>query len=160
MSDHSAELNQPVASFLNAEARLMDGNEYSEWLDLFATECLYWIPSNHEDADPSKHVSILYCDRAMLENHVRRLVEGKAFAQSPRSRTSRIVSNIDVSESATGISASANFLITELRGHVQHLHAGRSEYKLRKIDSGFLIQQKKVVLLGLDEPQDNVTFLL
>jgi len=156
----SGELIQRVESFLYQEAQLMDDNNYQGWLDLFDQECNYWIPSNREDLDPSKHISILYCDRSMLEQHIKRLIEGKAFAQSPKSRSIRSVSNVLVAQQGSMIDVTANFLVTELRGHQQNIHAGRSEYSLRVANSDFLIQKKKVILLGIDEPQDNVTFLL
>ncbi len=160
MTSSSEDFIRRVESFLYAEARLMDDNNYQGWLDLFDEECSYWIPANQEDIDPSRHVSILYCDRSMLDNHIKRLLEGKAFAQSPKSRTLRSVTNIAASQKGIQINATANFLVTEIRGHKQHIHAGRSEYQLQECDAGFLIQRKKVILLGLDEPQDNVTFLL
>ena len=160
MTNNNQDLTSRVEAFLYGEARLMDTNNYSGWLELFDEECNYWIPSNQEDFDPSRHVSILYCDRAMLDNHIQRLIDGKAFAQSPKSITLRTVTNIMASQEGAQIDVTANFLVTEIRGHKQNLHAGRSEYQLRETDSGFLIQKKKVILLGLDEPQDNVTFLL
>ncbi|MDH3643622.1 MAG: aromatic-ring-hydroxylating dioxygenase, partial [Gammaproteobacteria bacterium] len=49
-------LVERVEAFLYREARLMDENRYEEWLELFAEECEYWIPSNHEDGDPSREV--------------------------------------------------------------------------------------------------------
>lgn len=150
-----------IEAFLYLEARLMDENRYLEWLELFADPCSYWIPSNEEDIDPKRHVSILYADRAMLEDHVRRLSEGKAFAQTPPSRMRRIVSNIEVEPRDDGLAVGANFLVTEVRKRTQRQHAGRSEYRL--IDdggAGLLIRAKKVLLVGIDEPQANVTFLL
>ena len=137
----------------------MDENRYQDWLTLFAEDCEYWIPSNKEDADPSREVSILYADRPMLENHVQRLVEGKAFAQSPPSRLRRIVSNIEVYPGQP-LRVAANFLVTEIRRHVQRQHAGRCEYQLLDVNDALRIQRKKVVLVSIDEPQDNITFLL
>lgn len=137
----------------------MDENRYLEWLDLFAKECEYWIPSNAEDIDSSKHVSILYGDRSMLENHVQRLAEGKAFAQSPASRMRRIVGNIEIDPLAHGWSVEANFMILEVRKHQQRVHGGRSCYELVEEGSGLRIARKKVLLVGIDEHQDNVTFL-
>ncbi|MBL4865858.1 MAG: aromatic-ring-hydroxylating dioxygenase subunit beta [Pseudomonadales bacterium] len=154
------DLKERVESFLFKEARLMDSNSYQPWLDLWDKKCIYWIPCNNEDTDPKKHVSILYCDRRMLENHIIRLIEGNAFAQSPKSRTLRTVTNIETYQDGDTIKAYANFMVVELRGHVQNMHAGRSEYELLESDSDFIIQKKKVILLKLDEAQDNVTFLL
>ncbi len=152
-------LKDEVEQFLYREARLMDENRYSDWLDLFADPCTYWIPSNEEAFDPNLHVSILYADRRILESFVKRLIDGKAFAQSPPSRLRRMVSNIEINATES-IDVRANFLITEVRKHVQRLHAGSSEYRLARETDGFRIAFKKVTLLGLNEHQDNVTFLL
>lgn len=152
-------LDDEVTQFLYREARLMDDNRYGDWLGLFADPCTYWVPSNAEAIDPDRHVSILYADRRILESFVKRLVDGKAFAQSPASRLRRMVSNIEIEETDT-IAARANFLIVEVRKHVQRLHAGSSEYRLTRDADGLRIEYKKVMLLGLDEHQDNVTFLL
>lgn len=155
-------LREDVENFLYREARLMDENCYLEWAALFADECVYWVPSNQEDYDPNKHVSILYGDRNFLQNHVLRLSEGKAFAQQPRSRMRRIVSNIEIegTEDADEVGVFANFTVTEIRKHAQRTHTGRSEYKLAIENGSFRIKYKKVNLVSLDEAQDNLTFLL
>ena len=152
--------NFEIEAFLFLEARLMDENRYSEWLELFADECEYWIPSNDEDIDPDKHVSIMYCDRPMLNNHVERLLQGKAFAQSPQSRLRRIIGNIEISERADLWQVEANFIIMEVRNHTQRLHGGRSQYELVQVGDEIRIKAKKVVLVGIDEHQESVTFLI
>ncbi|MBV1879018.1 MAG: aromatic-ring-hydroxylating dioxygenase subunit beta [Pseudomonadales bacterium] len=160
-TNNNFELVQQVQAFLFKEARLMDTNSYQPWLDLWHKEkCTYWIPANDENSDPSKHVSILYYDRGMLDNHIIRLIEGKAFAQNPKSKTLRSVTNVEATQDGDIVTANANFLVTELRGHVQSLFAGRSEYTLQENTDSYIIKTKKVILLKLDEPQDNVTFLL
>ncbi len=149
-----------IEAFLFLEARLMDENRYSDWLQLFADECEYWIPSNAEDIDPDKHVSIMYCDRPMLNNHVERLVQGKAFAQSPQSRMRRIVGNVEIEEGAGFWRVENNFIVIEVRNHIQRLHGGRSRYELIEVDGEFRIKAKKVLLVGIDEHQESVTFLI
>jgi 3-phenylpropionate/cinnamic acid dioxygenase small subunit len=149
-----------VENFLYREARLMDEHRYLDWLALFDDPCTYWIPSNKEEADPSREVSILYADRSVLATHVKRLADGKAFAQSPPSRLRRLVSNIEINDGAEVLRVFANFSITEVRRHVQRVHGGRSEYTLTKIGNDLRIAFKKVSLVGIDEHLDNVTFLL
>jgi 3-phenylpropionate/cinnamic acid dioxygenase small subunit len=156
-----SDLQHRVEQFLYREACLMDENRYEDWLALFTENCRYWIPSNREGADPTREVSILYGDRAMLENHVRRLASGKAFAQSPPSRMRRIVSNVVANADDAGeIEAAANFIVVETRLHVQRLHAGRSLYRLVEYNGDLAIRYKQINLLGIDEPQENITFLL
>jgi 3-phenylpropionate/cinnamic acid dioxygenase small subunit len=147
-----------VEDFLYHEAWLMDENRYEDWLDLFDEDCVYWIPSNEADYDPSQHTSILYGDRAMLQDHVSRLSEGKAFAQSPKSKLVRQVSNIRC-DAENPLIVSANFIVVELRNRVQRIHAGRSDYELVVTDGALKIKMKKVLLLGMDEHQENITFL-
>lgn len=155
-----SEARAQVEAFLYREARLMDENRYPEWLDLFAPECIYWVPANAEATDPANHVSIIYADRPVLENHVRRLVEGHAYAQQPQSRMRRLVSNVEVESRDLQLHVTANFLITEIRRRTQHHHAGQSIYRLAQHNGEYRIHYKQVNLVGIDEHHDNLTFLL
>ena len=151
-------LREKVENFLYKEVRLMDENRYGEWLELWAKECLYWVPSNKEDVDPSKEVSIIYSDRATLELYVGRLLEGKAFAQVPQSRIRRSISNIEIEDGGDEVSVYANFIAVEVRKHEQRVHAGRTHYKLVPTGDTYLIKYKKVNLVAIDNAQDNLTF--
>jgi anthranilate 1,2-dioxygenase small subunit len=58
---------------------LLDGEQYDEWLDLFAPECRYnVIPrENYERGLPA---ALIFCDsRAMLEDRIRALREANKF---------------------------------------------------------------------------------
>ena len=149
-----------VERFLYMEARLMDENRYEDWLALFTDDCTYWIPSNEENTDPSRAVSIIYADRTVLENHIKRLVDGLAFAQKPPSRMRRLVSNVEVQDGEDETHVLANFTVTEIRQHTQRVHTGQAEYRLRPDADSFRIAYKKVVLVAIDEHHDNLTFLL
>ena len=139
----------------------MDQNRYKEWLDLFTDDALYWIPSNHDVVDPSRHMSIVYADRAQLESQVGRLMTGDAYTQVPPSRLSRIIANVEAERAEGGeVHAFANWNLTELRKGKQRTLAGRSEYRLRPADGGFRIAYKKVELVANDEVIDNLTFLV
>ncbi len=153
-------LREKVENFLYREARLMDENRFMEWFEMFDDPCLYWIPANEEDYDPNTHASLFYGGRTIVNNHVIRLQEGKAFAQEPRSRMRRVVSNIEIEDSGGEVSVHANFIINEIRKHEQRYHTGRSHYKLAPANGSFKIKYKKAVLVSLDEAQDNLTFLV
>ncbi len=74
-----------VEAFLYREARMMDAHDYTAWLGLFADDALYWIPSNRDDGDPTRDVSIVSADRNQLEFRIQRLASGTAWSQEPRS---------------------------------------------------------------------------
>ena len=150
-----------IENFLYREARLMDEHAYDEWLSLWAEDLLYWVPCNADDIDPQRHVSIIYDTRPFLEDRIERLKSGVAYAQEPKSRLRRVVSNIEIEEGDNGeVTVYSNFNLTELRRSRQDTFAGRTIHKLRPQDSGFKITYKKVLLVNNDEVIDNLTFLI
>jgi len=150
-----------IENFLYREARLMDEHAYDEWLALWAEEVLYWVPCNGDDIDPRRHVSIIYDNRARLEDRIDRLKSGAAYAQDPKSRLRRVVSNIEIEEEENGeVTVYSNFNLTELRRSKQDIFAGRTIHKLRLQDGSFKITSKKVLLVNNDEVIDNLTFLI
>ena len=150
-----------IENFLYREARLMDEHAYDEWLSLWAEDALYWVPCNEDDIDPQRHVSIIYDNRARLEDRIERMKSGAAYAQDPKSRLRRVVSNVEVEEGDKGeVTVYSNFNLTELRRGRQDTFAGRTIYKLRPQGTSFKIAYKKVLLVNNDEVIDNLTFLI
>ncbi|HZO80114.1 MAG TPA: aromatic-ring-hydroxylating dioxygenase subunit beta [Candidatus Binataceae bacterium] len=151
-----------VENFLYREARLMDDNAYDEWLALWAPDALYyWVPCNSDDSDPERQVSAIYDDRRRLEDRITRLRDGPIYAQEPKSRMRRVISNIEIEEAANGeIVTHSNFVLAELRHGKQDIFAGRAIHRLRRDGDSFRIVSKKVLLVNNDEPIDNLTFLI
>lgn len=152
-----------VNDFLIQEAELADASAYKEWLELWDDPCTYWVPCNLEDYDPTRHVSIIYDDRARLEERCFRLTTGGAHSQEPASKVCRMVGNIRVvsPEDEHGmVEATARAVIVELRLGRKSVYAARCHYTLRRTPEGFRLRTKKVVLLDADEPLGNMTFLI
>lgn len=150
-----------IESFLYREARLMDGHAYDEWLALWTDDALYWVPSNDDDINPERHVSIVYENRAGLEDRIARLKSGAAYAQDPKSRLSRVVSNVEIEDGANGeVIVNSTFNLTALRRRRMDIFAGRSIHKLRRERDSFKISYKKVLLINNDEVIHNLTFLI
>jgi 3-phenylpropionate/cinnamic acid dioxygenase small subunit len=152
---------QRIEQFLFREAQLMDEHRFDEWLALWSEPALYWVPSNRDELDPSREVSLIYDDWVRLQLRIARLKSGFAHAQEPRSRMRRLISNIEIEEVADGeIVAHSNFLLAELRRGKQDLFAGRTTHRLRPQNGSFKLISKKVLLVNNDEPIDNLTFLI
>jgi benzoate/toluate 1,2-dioxygenase subunit beta len=152
---------EKVENFLYREARLMDEHAYDEWLSLWADDGLYWIPCNDDDADPLKSVTIIYDDKTQLTARIDRLKSGSAWAQEPRSRMRRVVSNVEIgNEAGKELTVYSNFVLHELRRGKIDRFGGRSIHRLRLHDDSFKIVQKKVLLVENDEAIDNLTFFL
>jgi benzoate/toluate 1,2-dioxygenase subunit beta len=152
---------QKVEQFLFREAQTMDEHRFDEWLALWSDPALYWVPSNRDELDPAREVSLIYDDRVRLQFRIARLKSGFAHAQEPRSRMRRLISNIEIEEAANGeIVTHSNFILAELRRGKQDLFAGRTTHRLRPENGSFKLISKKVLLVNNDEPIDNLTFLI
>ena len=151
-----------VEQFLFQEARLMDEHRFDEWLALWTQPALYWVPSNRDEIDPNREVSLIYDDWVRIQLRIARLKSGFAHAQEPRSRMRRLISNIEIEEASDSdeIVAQSNFMLAELRRGKQDLFAGRTMHRLRPIGGAFKLVSKKVLLVNNDEPIDNLTFLI
>jgi benzoate/toluate 1,2-dioxygenase beta subunit len=150
-----------VETFLYREARFMDRHAYDEWFALWTDDAVYWVPSNEDDYDPERHVSIVYENKRGLEDRIARLKSGAAYAQDPKSRLSRVVSNIEIEEQSDAqLIVNSTFNITALRRRRMDTYAGRAVHTLRADGESFKISSKKVLLINNDVVINNLTFLI
>ena len=150
-----------VEQFLYREARLMDANDYDEWLALWALESTYWVPCNEDDADPRENIAIIYNSRKQLEDRVWRLKGLHAHAQRPKSRLSRVVSNIELeSDDGAEITVHSGFVLCEVRKNETRFWAGKNLHVLTRSDDGLRIKMKKVMLANNDTIVPNLTFII
>lgn len=159
---HSLELLRDIESFLYHEADMADDHRYKEWQALWTPELLYWVPCNADHIDPNKHVSLIYNDRASLEERLFRLQTKHAHAQNPRSRLSRIVGNVRLHDfdPTAGGEVSSRFNLTEVRGDQIIIWAGRQHHVLVRQDGGWLMREKRVYLVNNDSVLGNLTFII
>ena len=154
-----------VAEFLYIEARLADEARYAEWLALWTDDAVYWVPATTDpEADPEKHLSHIYDNRARLETRVKLLQTGHRYSQEPPSHMRRLISNIEVAKDEEDeLVAGSNFLLAELSiqaRHETHWWVGRATHRLRRVDGELRIRSKKVVLINAAEPLPNLAFLI
>jgi 3-phenylpropionate/cinnamic acid dioxygenase small subunit len=144
--------------FLLHEARLLDDGKFDDWLKLFTAEAWYWVPSEPDQADPFETVSLIYDDRRLLETRVRRLASPRMYSQEPRSRTSRMVGNVTIEESAKdGCTVRSKFTMIEYRREQQRLFGGTALHRLVPAGGRIMIAWKRVDLVNCDAPLDGIT---
>ncbi|WP_213455078.1 aromatic-ring-hydroxylating dioxygenase subunit beta [Rhizomonospora bruguierae] len=150
------------------EARLLDDLELDEWLTLFTDDGIYWVPID-ENAPVDESVSIIYDWPLRREERVRHLLDIPFPAQSPRSRTMHLVSNVESVKQESGeYLVRTNQIIHEIRVGdfsqvglgVVNVLAGQVHYTVRIVNGNPLIAMKKVLLLNREMPQGNLTFML
>ena len=144
--------------FLLHEARLLDEARFDEWLALFTPEATYWVPSEPGQANPLETVSLIYDDRQLLETRVRRLASPRIYSQEPRSRTSRIVTNVTLEEDADAKTTlvRSKFVLIEFRRNEQRLFGGTLFHRLIVIGGDIRIAAKRVDLVNCDAPLDGI----
>ena len=135
--DHARQL-------IEREARLLDQHRYDDWLAMFAPECVYWVPSTVPGTpgrgDPRREISVMFDDRRRLEDRIYRLRTGYAWSQAPRSRTVRLVTNVEVFSTAeAGVRmVRSNFLISEFWGEETRILTGWAGHRITQFDGRWL----------------------
>lgn len=158
------DLLRETEQFVYREARLADELRYDEWEALWTDDAVYWVPANGDRIDPQQEMSIIFDNRARIATRIKQLGTGKRHAQTPPSRTRRLLANIELIEPETGqpddIGAGANFIVYESRERGVTLWAGRARYTLRRIGDELRLARKTVLLVDNDRPLPTMAFLV
>jgi 3-phenylpropionate/cinnamic acid dioxygenase small subunit len=143
-----------LEQFLYREARMLDEGRFEDWLALFTDDIRYWMPMKSVrsgKAHESDRLELAFFDdnKGTLTLRVKRLATNFAFAEDPPSRTTRLLSNIELEAGAQDGEATArcNFLVYRNRlQSVENLYVGHREDLLRRSGEGWRIARRKVVI--------------
>jgi 3-phenylpropionate/cinnamic acid dioxygenase small subunit len=151
-----AALRENCRMLLEREARLLDEGRFEEWLELFAPQCVYWVPARPGAGDPRREVTVAFDDRRRLEDRIYRLRTGSAWSQAPASRTVRLVSNVEAFDGGKdALMVRSAFMINEFRTGETHLWAGWCGYRLKNGK----IEVKQVNLIDCDQNLRNPSII-
>ena len=83
---------ETVRDFLYREARYLDDKDWDNWLELYAADASFWMPSWDDDdeltTDPQSEISLIwYGNRGGLEDRVFRIKTERSSATMPDTRT-------------------------------------------------------------------------
>lgn len=152
-----------VEQFLYDEAELLDQWRLHEWLDLFAPEGHYMIPTtNLPDGDPAKDLFLVHDDRFLLEQRVNSLQTRAAHAEYPHSQTRRSVTNVRVIEQDDKtLAVTATFVVHRIRAQTVVAYVGQYRHVLLR-DAGRLRFLVRKAVLDLDalRPHGKVSIIL
>jgi 3-phenylpropionate/cinnamic acid dioxygenase small subunit len=147
---------------LEREARLLDQLRYEDWLELYARECIYWVPSTPKAGDPRREISVMFDDRRRLEDRIYRLRTGFAWSQAPASRTVRLVTNVEVftTDRPDTHMVRSNFLISEFWGDETRILTGWAGHRVERNGDRWQIRAKQVNLINCDQSIRNPSIIL
>jgi 3-phenylpropionate/cinnamic acid dioxygenase small subunit len=152
-----AELQREIEQFLYEEAEILDDRRMHEWLDLFADDVRYVMPTRYnrlrreQDREFSAPGEIAFFDddKATLVARVKRLDTGMAWAEDPPSRTRHLVTNVRIQplEKDGEYSVRSSFVLyrTRLRTD-ENLFVGRRTDVLRRTSGGWRIAKREILL--------------
>ena len=151
-----------LIDFIYDEARMLDEGRYSEWLDLWLEDGVYWMPLDYKQTDPDLVTSLLYEDNFMLRLRVERLNGERTFSQKPKSRCHHVIQRpfVDEFDSEAGrfVTSTAMHYV-ETRLDDQTLLALTATHELRLVDGKLRIANKRVDLLNCDAAFGNIQLL-
>src|SRR6202048_4979801 len=144
------------------EARLLDQLRFAEWLAMYTPEFIYWVPGTPEAGDPRREIAISFDDRRRMEDRIYRLRTGYAWSQAPKSRTVRMISNVEVF--AAGQSAirmvRSNYLVGEFRVDGTRFLSGWCGHRFVRAGETWQIRVRQVNLIDCDQNLRNPSIII
>ena len=123
-----------VCDFLYRESRLLDDEQWDEWLACYHPDAVFWMPSWDDDDtlvdDPQREISLIYYpSRQGLEDRVFRIKTERSSATMPSTRTSHNISNAEVEKQEAGVcTVRFNWHTLSHRYKTNYSHFGMSRY--------------------------------
>ncbi|NLF53565.1 MAG: benzoate 1,2-dioxygenase small subunit, partial [Thauera phenolivorans] len=118
---------EAICAFLYREARFLDDQDWDNWLAMYDVNATYWVPAWDDNGelteDPQTEISLIwYGRRAGLEDRVFRIRTERSSATIPDTRTTHLLSNVEVLEQGdTVIKTRHNFHTMSVRyNHIDH----------------------------------------
>ena len=143
---------EQVQAFLFREARLLDDKQFEEWLECYAPDAEYWVPSWDDDntltANPKNEISLIYyANRGGLEDRVFRIKTERSSATMPDTRTSHNISNVELEvQQGDIVTVRFNWHTLSFRYKTIYQYFGMSRYRIDVSGAQPKIVDKYVVL--------------
>jgi 3-phenylpropionate/cinnamic acid dioxygenase small subunit len=159
--------DQDLINFIYAEARMLDEQRFTAWLDLLTDDMHYWMPLAHDQDDPRLHTSLMSEDKLLLRIRVERLGGQRTYSQQPRSRCHHLLARPEI-ETGHALHQPENgqyvvrtaFHYVESRQDEQTLYAGWATHELVQQDGVLRIRKKRIDLLNREAALGNIQLLM
>lgn len=154
-------LEREIEQFLYREAELLDERRYEDWLELFTDDARYVMPMRRnvpagelarEFTREGLDVNWFDEGKDTLARRVAQIRTGVHWAEEPPSRICHLVSNVQVhapdgAEPPGEVTVRSRFLIYRNRVETEtDVLVGKREDVLRRVDGGWRIARRRIVL--------------
>lgn len=145
---------------LRLEARLIDHNQFNEWLALYTADATYWLPLEAGQTDPLETSSIVYDDYTLLKVRVKQYSETRAHARRPAARTVHQVGNVLIlGAHEDELEVASTLVVVEYRQERQRVWGANVVHRLRRTAAGLRIAAKRVDLVNSESELDGIAIL-
>ena len=154
---------QMIEDFLYEEAALLDEWRLREWLALLTEDARYEVPATDKPEGEAHTTLFLVADDiTRIRSRVEQLLGKSAWAEHPRSRTRRLISNVRIrAVEGEAIFVTANFVVYRMRFEQMDTYVGRYEYTLVRRDGRLKIRERRAILdLDALRPHGKVSVIL
>jgi benzoate/toluate 1,2-dioxygenase subunit beta len=141
-----------ICDFLYREARLLDDEQWDDWLACYHPDAKFWMPAWDDNdtlvENPEQEISLIYYpNRQGLEDRVFRIKTERSSATMPSTRTSHNLSNIEIEREEQGVcTVRFNWHTLSHRYKANYSHFGMSRYVIDFNGEAPKILNKYVVL--------------
>lgn len=140
-----------IERFLYQEADLLGRADLENWMDLYTTDGIYWMPVKEDQEDGLNHISIFYDDKTLMDIRARHMKHPRAPSKGVPLRSSYMIGNIQVQEfTEDQCVVTSNFHCAVSYHGEQQLYAGWNRHTLVRDGESWLIKLRRVDLINCD----------
>ncbi len=152
-----AALLREVEVLLAQQATMLDARRWSEWMDLFTEDGVYWMPAAPEQTDWASQPSIFAEDRLLMEIRANRLLHPNAWSQAAQWATHHLLGTTLIEQmQGDSLSTYTAFQMMEVRrDRVRHF-GGSYRHHLVKQQGQWKIRLQRVDMFNAQASYDYV----
>jgi len=152
-----AALQREAEMLLHRQAAMLDARAWGEWIDLFADDGVYWMPSTPDQTDWMSEPSIFAEDKLLMEVRMGRLSHPNAWSQAASWGTNHLVGGIIVEHAAADrLEVYARFQMMEIRRDVVRHFGGSYRHTLVRRGEAWKIALQRVDMTNAQALYDYV----
>lgn len=137
-----------VERLLIDETALLDDWKLEQWLGLFEEGARYLVPAlTTPDADPDTSLFLVADDYTSLKSRVAQLMGRATWAETPRSRTRHLVTNVRILEAdERSAYVTANFVVWRFQNGASDAYVGKYLHRIVRSELGLRFKERRCQL--------------
>ncbi|MFJ5044476.1 aromatic-ring-hydroxylating dioxygenase subunit beta [Streptomyces sp. NPDC098077] len=137
-----------VSQFLFREARLLDEWRLIEWYDEMLTDDIrYVVPATDVRGESADALGLIDDNASRLRQRIEQLLNGEVWCEDPRSRTNRMISNVELlADQGSYLEVAANVVAYRFGHGRSDAYVGKYRFELVPAGASFRIRRRVVVL--------------